>query len=81
MTDDDLDLLRRKAAAFDAIATCEVSIHREYLRCDPPCVYVYNIWVNGKAVSGDPMSVLDAIESALSVDRQTPKGTFGAEAE
>ena len=80
MTDDDLDLLRRKAAAFDAIASGGVGIGRNGSNYNQWCAFA-----TSRAETDGPtfvsFNLLEAIESALSVDRQTPKGTFGEVAE
>ena len=75
MTTDDIDLLRRKAAAFDAIESRKVVV----LKNNWSGVW-WEVW-DQKSRVYTKTALLDAIESALSVDRQTPKGTFGAEAE
>ena len=74
MTTDDIDLLRRKAAAFDAIADGRVLVKQGL----PGNGWLAQVnW----AATRPWVDLLDAIESAMSVDRQTPKGTFGEVAE
>ena len=74
MTTDDIALLRRKAAAFDAIDSGRVLVQQ-----GTPS----NGWLAAVHYQNviQRATLLDAIESALSVDRQTPKGTFGEVAE
>ena len=68
---DDIDLLRRKAAAFDAIRDLFDRFDTRFVGCRDQVLLTDDLLERTR----------DAIESALSVDRQTPKGTFGEVAE
>lgn len=71
-------LLCRKAAAFDAIAMRGVRVAWVSPLEGPQA---WQAWLPFTPGMGTSPSLLDAIEAALSTDRQTPKQTFGEVAE